>query len=64
MAIVYPILSKIAFKYLSIVATSVLSEKLFSKTELTTNHQRNRLTSEHLNMLLSLQFMFDKLWNM
>lgn len=51
---VYPILSNIAIKYLSTVATSVSSERLFSKAGLTLSNQRNRLTPKHLNELLFL----------
>ncbi|XP_025408821.1 zinc finger BED domain-containing protein 4-like [Sipha flava] len=58
---VYPILSKVAVKYLVPVSTSVLSERLFSKAGLTLNKQRNRLTSKHLNQLLFLQSLDETL---
>ena len=60
---VYPILSKVAVKYLVPFATSVPSERLVSKTGLTLNKQRNRLTSKHLNQLLFLQSLDDTLWS-
>jgi len=59
---VYPALSKVAVKYLVPVATSVPSERLFSKAGLTLNKQRNCLTSKHLNQLLFLQSLDVTLW--
>jgi len=61
---VYPILSNIAIKYLSTVATSVPSERLFSKAGLTLSNRRNRLTPKHLNKLLFLQSLDDTLWSL
>lgn len=61
---VYPILSNIAIKYLSTVATSVPSERLCSKAGLTLSNQRNRLTPKHLNKLLFLQSLDDTLWSL
>lgn len=61
---IYPILSKIAIKYLSTVATSVPSERMFSKVGLTLSKQRNRLTSKHLNKLLFLQSLDDSSWSL
>jgi hypothetical protein len=58
----YTILSKVAIKYLVPVATSVPSERWFSKARLTLNKQRNRLTSKHLNQLLFLQSLDETLW--
>lgn len=51
----YPNLSKLAFKYLSIVATSVPSERLFSKAGDILTEKRNRLKGKHLSKLLFLQ---------
>jgi len=59
---VYPILSRVAIKYLVPVATFVPSERLFSKAGLTLYKQRNRLTSKRLNQLLFLQSLDDTIW--
>lgn len=50
----YPILFKIAKKYLAVVATSVPSERLFSKAGIIKCQLRNRLTPSRLNALLFL----------
>lgn len=46
-------LYKIAFKYLTIVGTSVPSERIFSKAAQIVNHQRNRMKG--ISKLLFLQ---------
>lgn len=50
----YPVLFKIAKKYLSVVATSVPSERLFSKAGIIKSESKNRLTPKRLNILLFL----------
>lgn len=50
----YPVLFNIAKKYLSVIATSVPSERLFSKTGIIKSDARNRLTAKRLNILLFL----------
>lgn len=53
-----PHLAEMAFKYLSIPATSVPSERLFSKAGLVTNDRRNRLHPKKLDELLFLNGWF------
>lgn len=49
-----PELSKLSKKYLCIPATSVPSERLFSKAGLIANDRRNRLKPKHVDMLVFL----------
>ncbi|OXU16701.1 hypothetical protein TSAR_013589 [Trichomalopsis sarcophagae] len=50
----FPVLSKLATCVLATLATSVSSERLFSKAGNTKRDRRNRLTGNRLNMLLFL----------
>ncbi|KAF2886713.1 hypothetical protein ILUMI_19461 [Ignelater luminosus] len=50
-----PKLHTIAYKYLTMVGTSVPSERLFLKAAQIVNQQRNRLKGKRLNKLLFLQ---------
>lgn len=50
----YPNIAKIAEPYLSLIATSVPSERLFSKAGNIMNAKRNRLSGEKLQQLLFL----------
>ena len=50
----YPKLSKLAQKYLCVTATSVPSERLFSKAGELVSHKRSHLKPKNVNMLLFL----------
>lgn len=51
---IYPKLSILARKYLGIVATSVPSERIFSKTGQIVSEKRNRLKPKHVQQLVFL----------
>ncbi|KAF2890992.1 hypothetical protein ILUMI_15181 [Ignelater luminosus] len=57
-----PKLHTIAYKYLTMVGTSVSSERLFSKAAQIVNQQRNRLKGKRLNKLLFLQSLPKEHW--
>ncbi|GBP56345.1 Zinc finger BED domain-containing protein 1 [Eumeta japonica] len=57
-----PKLHSIAYKYLTMVGTSVPSERLFSKAAQVVNQQRNRLKGKRLNKLLFLQSLPKEHW--
>lgn len=51
----FPNLSQIAFKYLTIQATSVPSERVFSTAGNVINKKRNRLSDKHASLLILLK---------
>lgn len=61
---VYPTLYKIAKQYLAVVATSVPSERLFSKAGLIKSDIRSRLKPTRLNALLFLQSVQYEDWKL
>jgi len=60
----YPNIAKIAEPYLSLVATSVPSERLFSKAGNIMNAKRNRLSGEKLQHLLFLSSLNFDDWHL
>jgi len=60
----YPNIAKIAESYLSLVATSVPSERLFSKAGNIMNAKRNRLSGEELQHLLFLSSLNFDDWHL
>ncbi|KAK9692570.1 hAT family C-terminal dimerization region [Popillia japonica] len=61
MKVVYPNLFKLAAKYSCVLATSVPSERIFSKAGATATKSRNRLTRSRLSKLLFLSSLPDSL---
>ena len=55
-------LKNIALKYLTIIATSVPSERLFSRAGNIVTESRNRITSEHLQQMLFLNSLSVEDW--
>ena len=60
----YPILSEIALEYLVITATSVPSERLFSRAGYILDPARNRLSSDRFEKLLFLNSLNIADWNL
>lgn len=56
----YPILSRLAFKYLSVPGTSVPSERTFSAAGNIITKKRNRLTDENAKMLIFINANCDR----
>ena len=57
-------LSQIAMRYLTVIATSVPSERLFSKAGRIMSESRNRIKGKHLQALLFLSSLgFDDWFN-
>ena len=62
MKAVFPNIYPVAMKYISILATSVPSERLFSQSGQIVTKQRNRLSGKHVNQLLFLSSVDEELW--
>lgn len=62
MKLAFPSLYKLAIKYVSIIGTSVPSERLFSQAGDIKTDSRSRLSGEHLNKLLFLSSLARKEW--
>ena len=62
MATVYPDMTKVAMKYLNVLATSVPCERLFSKTGQIMNENRNCLSGSSLNKLLFMGKIENSFW--
>lgn len=60
--LIYPKLSKVAFNYLCVVATSVSSERLFSNAGIIMEPHRNRLTGSRLGKLVFLNSLDLEQW--
>lgn len=58
----FPHLYIIARRYLSIIATSVPAERLFSEAGLIVTDKRSRLTGEHLSQLIFLSSVSENFW--
>lgn len=59
----FPLLYNVAFKYLTMVASSVPSERLFSKAAQVLTQQRSRLQAKRVNKILFLQGLEKKYWD-
>lgn len=60
----FPKLYNVAFKYLTMVASSVPSERLFSKAAQVVTQQRSRLQTKRVNKILFLQGLEKKYWDL
>ncbi|XP_036148827.1 zinc finger BED domain-containing protein 1-like [Monomorium pharaonis] len=60
----YPTLFVMAISYLSIVATSVPSERMFSKAGIIKSDLRSRLSGKRLNSLLFLGSLSEEIWGL
>jgi len=58
----YPLIHKLATKYLSDVSTSVPSERLFSCASNTISKTRNRLCGKSASKLIFLNNLADQFW--
>ena len=58
----YPHVVKVAFELLPILATSVPSERLFSKAGQLVTKERNRLSPKHIDQMLFLRSISETTW--
>ena len=58
----FPTLSRLAWKYLTVMGSSVASERLVSRLNATASDTRNRLSPAHINMLVFLSSLEHNTW--
>jgi len=58
----YPHVYEVALEYLGILATSVPSERLFSRAGQLITKERNRLSGQHVEQILFMQSVDEATW--
>ncbi|KAG0718172.1 Zinc finger BED domain-containing protein 1 [Chionoecetes opilio] len=58
----FPTLSRLAFKYLTVMGSSVPSERVVSRLNAIASHKRNRLSPAHIDMLIFMSSIERDVW--